>query len=223
MSKNKFAIVFVGPPGCGKGTQASLLCKEKDFHAFSTGDEIRKEIATGSAFGNKLKQICDKGELVSDDIILNMVKNFIDHLDTNRVLFDGFPRTISQAENLNHLLLSDELWNVRVFDFHVDDEIVFNRILGRFSCKACGQGYNDKTLKTKVAGICDKCGGTDFIRRDDDNEKTLMNRLKAYKTMIHPIIDFYKNLGVLETVEASLNIDVVWSRISASIDGFVNS
>lgn len=214
-----YAVILVGPPGCGKGTQASRLCTEKDFFAFSTGDAIRAEIASQSSLGLKLKAVCDAGGLVSDDIVLEMLKKVVDNLNTNKVLFDGFPRTIAQARSLSQLL--DNNWKIRVYYFAVDDETVCERILGRFSCQSCGQGYNDKTLLPKVDGVCDKCGGTSFVRRSDDNMETLKSRLENYKQMTDPIVEFYKDAELLEELDASANIDEVWKRFSKSVDVFL--
>lgn len=215
-----YAIVLVGPPGCGKGTQASLLYKEKGFFPFSTGDCIRQEIASGSDLGAQLKEICDAGGLVADDLILDMTQKAVDRLETNKVLFDGFPRTLEQAKKLSALLQG--AWKLLVLYFSVEDDVVCDRILGRFSCERCGQGYNDKTLLPKVGGVCDSCGSTNFVRRTDDNVETIRKRLATYKEATDPIVRFYKDAGRVVVVDAAQDISDVWQAVSSSVDAFLH-
>ena len=215
---NKCSIIFVGPPGCGKGTQASFLKDKYDFTVFSAGDELRKEVASGSDLGKEIKSISDSGNLVSDDIINKMAENFVENSPSNRLLFDGFPRKISQAEALEDILFSDNGWKVRVCYFKINDDMILDRILYRFACADCGLGYNEKTARPKVDGVCDRCGSKNFTRRSDDNEESIKGRLNNYRTMTDPIIDYYKKKGILDVIDASLDFDDVSDQVKKVVE-----
>jgi adenylate kinase len=202
-------MVFVGPPGCGKGTQASFLRSDSGFKVFSAGEELRKEIASGSDLGLEIKSICDSGGLVSDDIINVMVDNFVANAPTNRLLFDGYPRKVSQAEALDRVLAQDSGWLLEVCYFQISDEIIADRILHRFSCAKCNSVYNERTARPKVDGVCDCCGSTEFNKRNDDNEDSIKKRLETYRLMTESIIDFYKERGILNVIDAGLSFHEV--------------
>jgi adenylate kinase len=208
---SKCAIVFVGPPGCGKGTQASFLQNKFGFKVFSAGEELRREIASGSALGLEIKDVCGSGGLVSDDIINTMVENFVANAPTSRLLFDGYPRKVSQAEALDRVLVRDGGWLLEACYFRISDEAIAERILHRFSCAKCGTVYNEKTVLPMVDGVCDHCGSTEFNKRNDDNEDSIKKRLETYRLMTESIIDFYDKRGILSVIDASLNsVEVAW-------------
>lgn len=218
MLKNcPYAIIFIGPPGSGKGTQASILRQKFNFFSFSTGNELRKEIDKKSVLGLKIKKIYDEGALVPDDIVVEMAKKVLEQEGINKVLFDGFPRTLEQAKSLS-LFLECKNWFVRVFYFDLDTKVILDRIAGRFSCKICNQGYNEKTLKPKVDGVCDNCGGCEFVWRDDDKRETVLKRLDFYEKMTSPIVDYYKKKNIAYRVDASLSADQVSEKVIASVE-----
>jgi adenylate kinase len=206
-------LVFVGPPGCGKGTQASFLQKDYEFVAFAAGDELRKEIASGSELGLEIKGICDSGGLVSDSVINVMVDNFVAKTSANRLLFDGYPRKVSQAEALDEVFAKDSDWLLEVCYFQISNESIADRILHRFSCAGCGCVYNERTARPRVEGVCDKCGSKEFSKRNDDNEESIMKRLETYRLMTASIIDFYKERGILNIIDASLGFAEVSQQV----------
>jgi adenylate kinase len=216
--QQRYAIIFFGPPGCGKGTQADFIFEKLDFFNFSTGNVLRKEIASESALGRKIKSFCDVGELVPDEIVIDLLKKIIEPSTINRLLFDGFPRTLNQANVLSEVLSG---WYVRVFNFCVDEKIVVNRILSRFVCEECGVCYNDAYALPKIEGICDKCGETRFKRRSDDKAEVILSRLDNYKKKTEPVLDFYKKEGLVSSVDASKGIDEVFSQITSLIEGML--
>jgi adenylate kinase len=208
----KCVVIFIGPPGCGKGTQAGLLVEKLGFASFSAGDELRKEIASGSDLGQEISKICDAGGLVPDDVVNTMAKKFIDTASGDRLLFDGFPRKVPQAEFLRDAIPGH--WPVCACSFRIDDELVIERILCRFSCAKCGYIYNSKTRMPTVEGKCDFCGSTDFTRRNDDNEESMRQRLNNYKTVTNPMLALFSELGILHEVDASCEVPAVSQRIA---------
>jgi len=174
-------LVLLGPPGAGKGTQAKLL---EDGHALtklSTGDMLRAAVAAGTELGRKAGDIMERGALVPDDLVIKLIAERMDEGGEGRgYILDGFPRTIAQAEALDRLLAERHKRLDRVIVMEVDDEALVERITGRFACADCGEGYHDIYKPTKVPGVCDRCGGTQFVRRRDDNEEVVRARLKAY-------------------------------------------
>ncbi|MFZ2018325.1 MAG: adenylate kinase, partial [Methyloceanibacter sp.] len=173
-------LVLLGPPGAGKGTQAKLL---EDGHALtklSTGDMLRAAVAAGTELGRKAGDIMERGELVPDELVIKLIAERIDEGGSGKgYILDGFPRTIAQAEALDHLLAERHKRLDRVIVMEVDDEALVERITGRFACADCGEGYHDIYKPTKVPGVCDRCGGSQFVRRRDDNEEVVRARLKA--------------------------------------------
>lgn len=214
------AIIFVGPPGSGKGTQVPVLKEEFGFASFSMGDAFRAEVAKGSSLGQKVKALCDSGALVPDEIVLETVEAALGSLGSQRVLFDGFPRTLGQAEGLARFMPKSQ-WAVSCVYFNVADDIVLDRIAGRFSCKACGRGYNDKFLLPKVEGVCDACGGSEFVRREDDARETVLTRLEKYRTMTEPLLDYYRREGCLFEVRAEQEIAQVSQQVRAIVESLL--
>ena len=211
-------IILLGPPGVGKGTQAGLLVKQRAMTQLSTGDMLRAAKDSGSALGNKVADILNSGALVSDDIVIALIKERLEAgEDTQGYIFDGFPRTLGQADALGALLDSVGQSLDYVIEMRVDDAILAERITGRFTCGACGAGYHDSFKSPKVAGVCDACGGADFVRREDDTPEALRTRLMAYYKETSPLIGYYHAKGVLHPVDGLGGID----EINANIAGIL--
>ena len=209
-------LILLGPPGAGKGTQAKILELAHGFKQLSTGDMLRAAIAAGSETGLKAKAIMDRGDLVSDDVILGIVAERMDKPDVAMgVVFDGFPRTPAQAESLDKMLKArgDKLDGV--IEMKVDDEALVKRITGRFTCAKCGKGYHDDFAKPRQAGICDVCGSTEFTRRPDDNEKTVRDRLEVYNKQTAPLVEYYRGQGSLHVIDGMAEIGQVTAAVEA--------
>jgi len=213
-------IILLGPPGAGKGTQAKVLEESHGLKQLSTGDMLRAAVAAGSDMGLKAKAIMDRGDLVSDEVILAVVAERMDQPDVKKgVVFDGFPRTPAQAEALDSMLARRGQKLDAVVEMKVDDEELVKRISGRFTCAKCGTGYHDSFARPKVDGICDVCGGTEFIRRADDNEKTVRDRLKVYNKQTAPLVSYYAKRGNLRSVDGMADIKMVTASIGRILDG----
>jgi adenylate kinase len=209
-------LILLGPPGAGKGTQAKILEEHMGFKQLSTGDMLRAAKAAGTEIGLKAKAVMDRGDLVSDDIVIGIVSERLDQPDVKKgVVFDGFPRTPAQAEALDKLLASKGQKLNAVIEMKVDDEALVRRIVGRYSCSKCGQGYHDEFATPKLAGICDVCGSTEFTRRADDNEKTVRDRLQIYNTQTAPLVAYYREQGNLHVIDGMADIAVVTREVSA--------
>lgn len=207
-------LVLLGPPGAGKGTQAQRLEEEFRAKQLSTGDMLRAAVASGSALGGKVKDIMDRGELVPDVIMIDMIAARINEPDcAGGFVLDGFPRTVPQAEALDEMLAAKGLELDRVIEIEVDDEALVARISGRFTCANCGAGYHDANKLPKTEGVCDVCGGTEFIRRDDDNAETVAARLAAYHAQTAPLLPYYRAHGLLSSVDGMGSIDAVAAAI----------
>ncbi len=207
-------IILLGPPGAGKGTQARILMDGTGLVQLSTGDMLRAAVAAGSEVGDKAKAVMEAGQLVSDEIVIGVVSERLDQPDTRAgVIFDGFPRTAAQAEALDRLLAEKGLTLDAVVSMEVDDELLVDRVSGRFTCAACGEGYHDTHKMPAVAGVCDNCGATEFKRRADDNAETVRARLTAYHADTAPLIGYYTGTGKLKTVDGMAAIGEVTRAI----------
>lgn len=196
-------IILLGPPGAGKGTQARMLEEDFGLVQLSTGDLLRAAVAAGTEAGRKAKAVMEAGQLVSDDIVLAVLKDRMTQPDVARgIILDGFPRTAAQAAALDGLLAETGQKVTAAISLEVEDEAMVARVAGRYTCAGCGEGYHDEFKQPATAGVCDKCGGTAFKRRADDNAETVRARLRAYHAETAPLIAHYDRLSVLERVPA---------------------
>jgi len=203
-------LILMGPPGGGKGTQAKRLQDRYGIVQLSTGDMLRAAVKAASPVGIQAKAVMDAGRLVSDDIMINLISERIDQQDcVNGFILDGFPRTIAQAQNLDKLLKYKGITIDKVIEVAVPDERLIERITGRFTCSACGEGYHDMFKQPKRPGVCDVCGGASFSRRADDKAETVGARLKAYHDQTSPLMPYYRAKGNLEVIDGDRDIDVV--------------
>jgi len=209
-------LILLGPPGAGKGTQAKRLEDRHSLVQLSTGDMLRAVVASGVPLGQQAKEIMAAGKLMPDELMIEMIADRISKPDcATGFILDGFPRTVPQAEALDRMLVEKGLKLDHVIEMKVDDAALVERITGRYTCAKCGQGYHDKFQKPKADGVCDVCGSTEFTRRADDNAETVTTRLAAYHKQTAPILPYYKERGVLETVDGMADIDVVTEQIEA--------
>jgi adenylate kinase len=212
-------IILLGPPGAGKGTQAKSIEDRRGMKQLSTGEMLRAAVAAGTDTGKRAKAVMDRGELVSDDIVVSIIADRLDHSDVKKgFILDGFPRNTAQAEALDKMLASKGLKLDAVVEMKVQDEALVERITGRFTCAKCGKGYHDRFEKPKVAGVCDICGGTEFTRRADDNEKTVRDRLGIYNKRTAPLVTYYGAKGKLKTIDGMADIAQVTRQIEEVLD-----
>ena len=212
-------IILLGPPGAGKGTQASRLQEERGMVQLSTGDMLRAAVKDGTPVGLQAKAVMEAGELVSDEIVSGIIGEALDKLLAETgVIFDGYPRTAAQAESLDVILSGRGRKLDRVIELGVDEDALVERITGRFTCGKCGAGYHDSFKQPKVAGTCDQCGSTEFKRRPDDNEETVRTRMAEYRAKTAPILPIYEARGLLQRVDGMADIDVVNTSIEAILD-----
>ncbi|MGC9109010.1 MAG: adenylate kinase [Caldimicrobium sp.] len=212
-------IVFLGPPGAGKGTQAKILIERYGIPQISTGDMLREHRAKGTELGKKAQEYMDKGQLVPDEIILDMVKERLSQPDCQKgFILDGFPRTVAQAEALDKLL--EEMGKKLDFALAliVPDELLVERLTGRRTCKSCGMMYHIKYKPPKVDNKCDVCGG-ELYQRPDDNEETVRNRLKVYHESTAPLIEYYRKKGILREIDGSKSIEEITQQIIQILEG----
>jgi adenylate kinase len=204
-------IILLGPPGAGKGTQAGLLVDQRAMVQLSTGDMLRAAVKAGSPIGLKAKAVMDAGELVSDEIVSGIIGEALDQLSIDTgVIFDGYPRTAAQAHALDEILTSRSRSLDHVIELAVDEDALVERIVGRFTCGQCGEGYHDTFKQPVNAGICDKCGSSEFRRRPDDNEETVRTRMAEYRGKTAPILPIYEARGLVSHVDGMAPIgDVV--------------
>ena len=206
-------IIFLGPPGAGKGTQAKVLVEKYGIPQISTGDMLREHVAKGTDLGLKAKEYMEKGQLVPDEIILSMVKERLSQDDAQKgFILDGFPRTVAQAEALDKLLEEMGKKIEYVLALIVPDEELVTRLTGRRTCKNCGMMYHIKFKPPKVEGKCDACGG-ELYQRPDDNEETVRNRLKVYHEQTAPLIEYYRKKGVLFEVDGNKSIEEITQQL----------
>lgn len=213
-------IILLGPPGAGKGTQASRLNAERRMVQLSTGDMLRAAVAARTPVGLKAKAVMEAGELVSDEIVTGILSDRLDQPDVKQgFILDGYPRTATQADSLERLLAEKGMALDYVIELAVDEEALVDRITGRYSCAKCGEGYHDRYKRPKVAGTCDVCGSHEFKRRPDDNEETVRNRLVEYRAKTAPILPFYEAKGLVRRVDGMAPIGEVNAAIETILDG----
>ena len=216
-------IILIGAPGSGKGTQASLISKELNIENISTGNLLRKEVENKTVIGIKVKEIMQSGGLVSDDIVIDIIKNKLTSPECrNGFLLDGFPRNAEQAIILNNVLSKIGKKIDIVFSFEIDEGVLLDRIQGRFSCKKCNTTYNKLFKNTKFEGICDVCGSSDFQSRVDDNEQVLRNRLDVYRKSNLKIIEFYQKNNLIISIDALKSISSVFDDLNNHIIDYKN-
>ncbi len=213
-------LILLGPPGAGKGTQARMLEEDFGLVQLSTGDLLRAAVAAGTDAGKQAKAVMEAGQLVSDDIVLAILKDRMAAPDVAKgIILDGFPRTAVQAEALDELLADAGQKITAAISLEVDDEAMVARVSGRYTCAGCGEGYHDEFKQPAKAGVCDKCGGTAMKRRADDNAETVRERLTAYHAQTAPLITYYEGKGVLERLDAMGPIADIRQALGAIVQG----
>ncbi len=211
-------IILLGPPGAGKGTQAKRLEQTRGMVQMSTGDMLRSAREAGTPVGLMVREVMDRGELVSDAIVSALIGEHLDQAQDKGAIFDGYPRTRHQAEALEILLGERSRALDHVIELAVDEEALVERITGRFTCATCGAGYHDRFKLPKVEAICDVCGGHEFVRRPDDNEQTVRTRMAEYRAKTAPILPFYEEKGLVRRVDGMGGVDEVATAIDAILD-----
>ena len=211
-------IILLGPPGAGKGTQAKRLVDERAMVQLSTGDMLREAKTSGTEMGKRVAEVMARGELVTDDIVIGLIEEKLNGGAGGGFIFDGFPRTLKQADALGDLLARKGQKLAAVIEMQVDDAALVARITGRFTCGQCGEVYHDTTRPTKVAGTCDACGSHDLKRRADDNEDALKTRLMEYYKKTSPLIGYYYAKGGLASVDGLAEMDAVAAAIAKVLD-----
>ncbi len=211
-------IILLGPPGAGKGTQAKRLMDERAMLQLSTGDMLREAKTSGTEMGKRVATVMERGELVTDDIVIGLIAEKLAQGSGGGFIFDGFPRTLKQADALT-LLLSDMGQGLdAVIEMQVDDTALVARITGRYTCGTCGEVYHDQTRPTAVVGTCDACGGHDLKRRADDTAEALKTRLMEYYKKTSPLIGYYYAKGQLSTVDGLAEMDAVALAVAKVLD-----
>jgi adenylate kinase len=209
-------IILLGPPGAGKGTQAARLVERHGMRQLSTGDMLRAAVAALTPVGLKAKAVMDAGGLVSDEIVSALIDDELAAMgESTGAIFDGYPRTAAQAGQLDTILARNGRKLDRVIELEVDEDELVRRIVGRYSCASSGVGYHDEFHKPEVAGVCDKCGSTDFKRRKDDNEETVRTRMAEYRAKTAPILPLYEARGLVARVDGMAPIDQVTASVEA--------
>ncbi|MBF0110765.1 MAG: adenylate kinase [Magnetococcales bacterium] len=206
-------LIFMGPPGAGKGTQARRIAEKYGIPQLSTGDMLRAAVKAGTAVGLKAKAAMESGGLVTDDIVVGIIADRIGAEDCKKgFILDGFPRTVAQAEALDSMLTERTLKIDHVIDITCDNEALVARITGRSTCSKCGEGYHKEHKKPAKDGICDKCGGA-LTTRADDNEATVRNRLSVYDQQTAPVIEYYRHKGAFKTVDGMQEMETVFGNL----------
>ena len=212
-------IILLGPPGAGKGTQAKRLEQSRGLVQLATGDMLRAAVARKTEHGRKAKAVMERGDLVSDDIVVAIIAERLDAPDVKQgFVLDGFPRNVAQAEALDRMLASKSMKLDAAIEMKVDDEALVERISGRFACANCGKIYHDRFEPPKMPGVCDVCGSTEFVRRADDNEATVRSRLEVYNRQTAPLVEYYGSQGKLRTVDGMASMDEVTEELKEVLD-----
>jgi len=209
-------IILLGPPGAGKGTQAHRLVEHHGMRQLSTGDMLRGAVSAGTPVGIKAKAIRDRGELVSDDIVSELIDAELAAMGSETgAIFDGYPRTEAQARMLDEILERHGRKLDHVIELGVNEEALVERITGRFTCAKCGEGYHDVFKQPETEGVCDKCGSTEFKRRPDDNEETVRHRMQVYRSETAPILPGYEKRGIVSRIDGMASIADVTHAIDS--------
>ncbi|MFZ5706336.1 MAG: adenylate kinase [Pseudomonadota bacterium] len=212
-------IILLGPPGAGKGTQASKLVADRGMVQLSTGDMLRAAVKAGTPIGLKAKAVMEAGELVSDEIVSGLIGEKLDSMGADEgAIFDGYPRTEAQAVSLDEILASRGRKLDRVIELEVNEDALVERITGRFTCAQCGEGYHDVFKQPKAEGVCDVCGSGEFKRRPDDNEETVRTRMAEYRAKTAPILPLYEARGLVQRVDGMADMSTVSAQIAAILD-----
>ncbi len=212
-------IVLLGAPGSGKGTQGKKLSERYGIPQISTGDLLRAAVAAGTPLGKQAKAVMEAGQLVSDDIVMELIRERLREPDTEPgFILDGFPRNLAQAEALDAMLAEIDKPLQVALHIEVDFDTLIQRLTGRRTCESCGQMYNIYFSPPKVDGVCDKCGGR-LIQRADDNEETIRKRLEVYRSQTMPLIEYYRKQGKLRTVKGDGSIDDIFEKIVSQLEG----
>ncbi|SEQ18733.1 adenylate kinase [Thalassovita taeanensis] len=211
-------IILLGPPGAGKGTQARHLVETRNMIQLSTGDMLREAKDSGTEMGKIVADVMARGDLVTDEIVIGLIREKLAGDKVGGFIFDGFPRTLAQADALADLLAASGETLDAVIEMQVDDAALVSRITGRYTCGNCGEVYHDDTKRPAVAGTCDKCGSTDMKRRADDNEDSLRQRLMEYYKKTSPLIGYYYAKGQLSSVDGLADIADVQAVIASILD-----
>jgi adenylate kinase len=213
-------IILLGPPGAGKGTQATRLVEQRSMVQLSTGDMLRAAVKAGTPVGLKAKPVMEAGELVSDEIVTQLIDENLAGLGEDQgVIFDGYPRTLAQAESLDELLARRGRGLDYVIELEVDEDALVDRITGRFTCAVCNTPYHDRYKQPVKAGTCDLCGSHEFKRRADDNEEAVRTRMVEYRAKTAPILPHYEAKGIVRRVDGMASADKVGKAIDQVLDG----
>ena len=213
-------IILLGPPGAGKGTQAQRLVDSRGMRQLSTGDMLRAAVKAQTPVGLKAKAVMDSGGLVSDDIVSALIGDELGAMANGQgAIFDGYPRTAPQADALDLILGEHGRKLDNVIELEVDEEALVERITGRYTCASCGKGYHDRFEQPAVAGVCDRCGSTEFKRRPDDTEETVRTRMAEYRAKTAPILPIYEARGIVARVDGMAAMDEVTAAIAAVLGG----
>ena len=213
-------LILLGAPGAGKGTQATQICKKYGIPQISTGDMLRAAVKAGTPVGLQAKAVMERGELVSDEIVSALIGEKLDTMGADHgAIFDGYPRTQAQAESLDRILAERGRKLDHVVELQVNEDALVERIVGRFTCAQCGEGYHDHFKLPKVENTCDVCGSHEFKRRPDDNEETVRTRMAEYRAKTAPILPYYDAKKLVARVDGMADIGAVGAAIDSVLDG----